>query len=155
MAQIYAPAYVLESAWKALLGPICGFPSQAISLSDENQPTLHPNLTITTSEIEEIVTPGSGVFLAKTKIQYETKLVQTTPAQAEQAFGTIISNLYWSDGGTLTTEQSLAVRLTSAYPNFTCYGITGMRITQAVKTNDKLWQKSIEMDVRFMSRDNV
>lgn len=155
MAQVYAPAYVLESAWKALLLPICGFPTQAFSLSDENTPTLHPNLTITTPDLEEIVTPGSGVFLAKTKIQYETKLVQTTPAQAEQAFGLIISNLYWQSSTVLTTEQSLALRLTQAYSGFTCYGITGMRITQAVKTNDKLWQKSVEMDVRFMSRDNV
>jgi hypothetical protein len=143
--QTYAPNYVLELAWQALLTDIVG--GLPINLSDTQGPTLHPNLTIVTTDLRDaVIGPNGfsiGVFWAKTKIQYEAKIAQTTPASAETAFGTIIQALFYSN--------SLATRLTEALDNFTCYGIKNFVINQAVQSNDKIWQKSVEMDVAFMT----
>jgi hypothetical protein len=148
--QTLAPPYVLELAWQALLTPIVGIAAAAINTSDKATATLHPNLTITTTDIEDAVKLpngfSTGVYKAKSRIQYECKLAQTTPQAAETQFGTIIQAFYY--------DQALAVRLTEAYPNFNCYAVTNFKMNQAVKQNDKLWQKSIDMDVFFMTRND-
>lgn len=149
--QTLAPAYVLELAWQALLAPIVGIAAAAINTSDKSTATLHPNLTITTTDIEDAVKLpngfSTGVYKAKSHIQYECKIAQTTPAQAETQFGTIVQAFYY--------DTPLADRLTEAYPNFKCYGVTNFKMNQAVHQNDKLWQKSIDCDVFFMTRDDA
>lgn len=148
--QTLAPAYVLELAWKALFTPLSGLPVKALNTSDMNAPTLHPNLTFTTTDIEDAVKLSNGfstgVYKAKSRIQYECKLAQTTPTQAETQFGTIVQTFYY--------DQALAARLTGVYPNFNCYAVTNFKMNQAVKQNDKLWKKSVDCDVFFMTRND-